>query len=387
MNKPISLISSIAVLSIILLIATDVKSAEFTEQESSDWLVVLDDPRPARSQGWLRPGYSASREYEHSLELSRFAKRFSKRHSLNLKSEWLIESVGLFCLVVSIEDNVDKKLEALRADKRVEWVQKSQSFELLAANISSLTQQSISQSSQTISQLLPKGFDGSGVSLAMVDSGVDFEHSALASVLRFNADFVDLSSGSKLIGEAHGTAMAGVIAASANTKVGLSGIAPGVKLIALRGCWEEEGNVTRCSTLSLARALDALIEQDVDILNLSLSGPNDLLLEKILSKVIKSGTQVVAAFDPNRPSNDRFPLPKKGVLIVKAHEMGLDMVSNMERSQGEKDQHDILSAPGARVVPVPGNGYKFMQGHSVAAAYMSAALAVKKHAQSESVTK
>ena len=172
-------------------------------------------------------------------------------------------------------------------------------------------------------------------------------------------------------GEAHGTAIAGVITAQPDTKLGVAGVSPAAKLEVYRACWESKGSEnTNCNTLSLARALDSVIRSDAEILNLSLSGPKDLVLDRLIQRVIDDGKMVVAAFDPNRVDSGRFPTEREGVLIVKAR--GLD------------DKYDdVFTAPGARVVPVPGNRYDFSHGHSIATAYTSGLLALRKQQSME----
>ena len=104
---------------------------------------------------------------------------------------------------------------------------------------------------------------------------------------------------------------------------------------------------------------------NTDILNLSLSGPKDLLLDRLIQRIIDQGTIVVTAFDPTRPAINRFPSQRDGVLIVRAQDLD--------------NQHtEFFTAPGARVVLSPGNKYDFMHGHSVASAYTSGLLALRK---------
>ena len=101
-----------------------------------------------------------------------------------------------------------------------------------------------------------------------------------------------------------------------------------------------------------------------------MSGPKDLLLDRLVQRIIDRGKMVVAAFDPSRAEGGRFPTERKGVLIV--------------RAQGLDDEYsDVFTAPGARVVAVPGNRYDFSHGHSIATAYTSGLLALRKQALEE----
>ena len=58
-----------------------------------------------------------------------------------------------------------------------------------------------------------------------------------------------------MVGELHGTAVAGVIAARADNRVGIAGVAPGARLLALRACVERSAGGHLVQQLGLALAL------------------------------------------------------------------------------------------------------------------------------------
>jgi len=345
---------------------------KITEQQQ-EWVLVFDDPRPARLQGWLTGGYGkSSDDYRSALELKRFSKEVVSQYNMKLHDQWFIPSLGVYCLVVSFNSDQDETISKLQKNKAVQWVQPSNEFKLLneRRRPSSL---SAEKQLTSLEEKLPSLIDGQGVVIAIVDSAVDTSHQDLAGVISDNGDFVVAGQDSEE-GESHGTAIAGVMMTHRSTKLGVAGISPAAKLEAYRGCWESvELDTTNCNTLSLARALDAVMSGNADILNLSLSGPKDALLDRILQRIIDRGAMVVAAFDPARPNSNRFPTQRDGVLIVRAK--GLD------------DRHsDVFTAPGARVVVRPGNRYDFMHGHSIATAYTSGLLALRKQALQASRT-
>ena len=267
--------------------------------------------------------------------------------------------------MVEIESNkVESTLKKLSENKRIAWVQPSGEFNLLN-----------NQSPETVAPSLgyqpielPISSDGNGIRIALIDSAVDNQHTDIAKAIEHSEDFVStnisaITSSNNKSGENHGTAIASVLVAKKNSHLGLSGIAPAANLLAYRGCWENTSGQTNCNTLSLARALNAVAKSKPDILNLSLSGPKDLLLDKLIQKIVSNDTLVVAAFDPERPNKSRFPSRQDGVLIVRAETL---------------DTHykNEFTAPGSRIVASPGNRYNYMSGHSVAAAYTSGVLAL-----------
>jgi subtilisin family serine protease len=157
--------------------------------------------------------------------------------------------------------------------------------------------------------------------------------------------------------EAHGTAVAGVIAARAGNGIGIAGVAPGARLMALRACWEARGQGTLCSSFTLAKALNFAILHEARIINLSLGGPADRLLQTLLVAAGVRGATVVGALDPARP--DGFPASAPGVLAV----------GTMERMSVRAG---ALFAPGADVPScLPGARWGFVSGSSYAAAHVS----------------
>lgn len=336
--------------------------------DDQEWVIVFDDPRPARLRGWQTSSYSKQNSYRNSLALKRFGKKMASKHGMELRDQWFIASLGVYCLVVRFNGDDQKMIKLLEENELVQWVQPSNEFKLLSNKIVGFDD---SLKRSLAPAFLTSGVNGSGVTIAIIDSAVDAGHQDFSNAINKRNDFVVPASNVNG-GEAHGTAIASVMITQPNTKFGVAGVAPSATIEAYRGCWETpdaSASITHCNTLSLARALDAVASSRVDILNLSLSGPNDALLERLLSRIIAQKVVVVAAFDPLRPKSEtRFPSSKEGVIIVRAE--GL-----------HKSYSDVFTAPGSRVVASPNNGYDFMTGHSVAAAYTSAVIALCKQAK------
>ncbi len=363
------LIPSLMGLSALVTFSSQATDIGGEHEQKNEWVVVLKDPRPARLQGFNVKGYTG-RNYKNSQFLNRYGKRVSKEFGLELKKAWFIDSLKVYCLIVELNASDEQTLIDLKADQRVEWVQASNEFTLLSTSANRyLTPQGGPQSGAQSKRQTVLNADGRGVKIALIDSAVARDHPDLSNAVRQRKDVVIGGIASSAKGEPHGTAMAGILVATPQNELGLAGVAPAADVYAFRGCWEAD-NSTQCNTLSLARALDGVLQTDASILNLSLSGPEDLLLDRILDKLIEQGVLVVAAFDPQRPQSARFPSRRSGVLIVRAKTMN-------------EDFQNEFTAPGKRIVVAPNGGYTLMSGHSVAAAYTSGVLALLTQQQAQ----
>jgi len=361
MSSTIKLIFFFSILISISLQADALQIDTDTLQTNAEWVVVLENPRPERLQGWQRDEYTSGGSYSGALDLKRAGRRIANLHDLVIKAEWFIESLNVYCLIASFNQSEQKTLDSLRKSKSVKWVQASNNFE---STKTSKQDKDIGALFNPPELRLPKSVNGAGAVVALIDSAVDVNHPDIKQGVIENIDFVNRKNVS-LGGEPHGTAIASIIVAGPESDMGIIGIAPGAKLKAYRGCWETDDDIVangaNCNTLTLARALDAVAKSDADILNLSLSGPKDRLLDELIVEILSQGTKVVAAFDPNRPAESRFPSVSS--MIVKSD------------SLNQKNDNTI-SAPGSKVVAAPGKRADFIQGHSVAAAYASGVLAL-----------
>ena len=211
---------------------------------------------------------------------------------------------------------------------------------------------------------------GRDVIVAVVDSRIEVNHPDLAGQVMANEDFEVLNGGPGA--EAHGTGVAGIIAAKANNGVGIVGVAPEARLMALRACWQvNQGSAspTFCDSLSLARAINFAIEHNAQVINLSLSGPPDALIDQLLTLAKTRRIIVVAAFDPTLPKGG-FPASQPGVIAVA--DKTLSPLPAL-----------VYGAPG-RDIPTtqPGGKWYLVNGSSYAAAHVSGLMALVRQFES-----
>jgi subtilisin family serine protease len=197
----------------------------------------------------------------------------------------------------------------------------------------------------------------------LIDTGVDVSHPDLHGRIAAARNFVDRDE-PRFGLDRHGTAVAGVIAAVANNRQGIVGIAPEATLRVYKACWQRPaaGAPARCNSFTLAQALAAAIDDGAVLFNLSLGGPADELLARLLSHAIAHGRIVVAAVPPGG-ALDGFPLGVPGVI-------GVD-------SGGRPERAGVLRAPGRDILTlVPGGHYDFASGSSLAAAHVTGVVAL-----------
>jgi hypothetical protein len=293
----------------------------------------------------------------------RIAAKLAREHGLKLDSDWPMPVVGLHCFVMDVPGNAspDRIAEILAQDPRVEWAQPVRLFHAMgrADPLSSLQPGTALWHLSEIHQAAT----GRNVRVAIVDSGIEAEHPDLAGQVEFKENLVD---GSPYAAETHGTAVAGIIAALAGNGIGIAGIAPDARLLAMRACWEESRDVTTCNSFTLGKALHSAIMHGAQVINLSLTGPSDRLLRRLLDAALARGIKLVGAVDPHSKDGG-FPASHPGVLAVADEESAAVAAGGMH----------MVIAPG-RDIPttVPGARWNFVSGPSFAAAHVSGLVAL-----------
>lgn len=298
---------------------------------------------------------SAGRAARRALALD-----LARTHGLSSDGDWPLPTLGLDCYVFGVPAarSTDDVVAALAKDDRVVW---AQPMHLYRAQHNAAAPNDPLYAAQPAAgawrlAALHQLATGRGVRVAVIDSGVDTAHPELIRHIEMARDLVD--DRAAVPAESHGTAVAGIVAADANNRLGIAGVAPRAKLLALRACWQQGPDATLCSTLSLAKALQAALLARADVVNMSLSGPGDRLLGALIDRLQQQGSSVVAALDPG-VTGGGFPASHRGVVAV------------------ADAPPAALVAPGRFVpVPQPGGGYGVVSGSSYAAAHVSGLVAL-----------
>lgn len=345
--------------------------AEATPDPERDILVTFDNEAARAASAGLAAPYQRRKKYSISRQVRRDAAALADEYSLQEIDHWPIQSLSVYCFVYRVPEGEDRLriIATLNADARVESAQPLQSFETSAKHAD--TYDDTYFNLQYGLEILDIGAAhkmtrGAGVRIAMIDSNVDVGHEDLQGRIDRVREF---SNKGESVDESHGTAVASVIGARSNNALGIVGIAPEATLELYVSCWSGgEEKPAICDTFSLSKALDAILDDPPDVLNLSLVGPHDPLLERLIKKASEAGVVVVAAGADRTSLNKNFPSNLQHVIGVVA--------APTEVPIGESS-NDTLFAPGNRIlVAVPTDLYDFRSGSSLAAAHVSGVVAL-----------
>jgi subtilisin family serine protease len=216
-------------------------------------------------------------------------------------------------------------------------------------------------------ELLPPPTDLSGLTLriGIIDSSIDRRHNAFANASITTQRFVDNDSPPN----AHGTAIASIIASNDPKALGL---APSAQIYAAEVFDHNEQQGEFASTVSLIKALSWLMTQDVSVINISLAGPSNRLLETALTRVREKGVLAIAAAGNGGPmAQPMYPAAYPEVVAVTA----TDDRGRAFRLANRGEYVDI-AAPGVNIRHAQaGGGLAASSGTSYAVPFVTVAAA------------
>lgn len=215
---------------------------------------------------------------------------------------------------------------------------------------------------------------GEGIKVAVLDTGVAYNHPDLSGAILDMKDFTNSPSGPYDI-QNHGTHVAGVIAARDNT-TGVVGVAPQAGLLIAKVLGDNGSG----GEAGIIRGVEWALEKDADIISMSLGSAYETPeLRKILNEAIKKGKFVICAAGNDGPQLDSVTYPGKYEEIITVG--SIDRRRNISWFSSKGRQVDIV-APGDEILStIPSNGYGQMSGTSMATPFVTglAALMLAKH--------
>ena len=210
---------------------------------------------------------------------------------------------------------------------------------------------------------------GMNVTIAVIDSGIDASHPELANTIADTFDAI----GSKEGPHAHGTGIAGAIAAHAR----LMGSAPEVRILAIRA-FGATANGAQSSSYVILKGLDYAALHGAQIINMSFAGPKDPVIERAVAASAGRGMVLIAAAgNAGAKSAPLYPAANPNVIAVS----GTDAQEKLF-SASNRGNYIGLAAPGADIfLPAPDGKYQITSGTSFSAAFVSgiAALVLERN--------
>lgn len=294
-----------------------------------------------------------------------FTEELKRKYDIVILDFFLLDSINSVIVLLRTDKNIFEKIDQLKSESKITLAQPNFIFQTFSEPMRKF------QYAFDLMKVdkLHNFYRGKGIKVAIIDTGVDFEHRDLRDRVVFTKNFVKNDSYKK---EIHGTAVAGVIGANINN-FGICGVAPEAEIYALRACSElGEKAEGRCTSLSIAQAMDEAFKKNVRVINMSFGSPNyDRLLSKLIDSAAKTGVFVVAPVSKTGNSIT-FPASHPEVISVG----GIDEKGNPYPSREITEKAKVLAPAEKIFTTLPNDRHNFLSGVSLSSAYISGLLAL-----------
>ncbi|MBF9129523.1 S8 family serine peptidase [Plantactinospora sp. S1510] len=227
------------------------------------------------------------------------------------------------------------------------------------------------------------GLDGAGVTVAVLDTGVDADHPDLAGQVTGTANFTD-EDARDVVG--HGTHVASTIAGTGAASDGRNkGVAPGARLLSGKVC-----GARGCPDSSILAGMQWAAERGAAVVNLSLGSGDtpevDPIEQAVQTLTEQHGTLfVVAAGNSGRAGTIGSPASADSALAVGAVDRSDELADFSSRGPraGDSGPKPDITAPGVEIVaasssdgPLPEEPYLTASGTSMATPHVAGAAAI-----------
>ncbi|MEJ2118135.1 MAG: S8 family serine peptidase, partial [Alphaproteobacteria bacterium] len=207
-----------------------------------------------------------------------------------------------------------------------------------------------------------------GLRIGVIDTHIDQAHPAFSRAKLSIGDFV--SEGRKVASSWHGTGVTALLAG--DPRSGTPGLIPNAQFYEAGIFFQDSTGETATDTFSVLSALEWMEAFDVQIINMSFSGPKDELIQKTIRRMAKRGVLFIAAAGNDGPTvKPNYPAAYPEVVSVTA--VTRELHSYAYANRGERID---VAAPGVNIwsaIPLGRAGYH--TGTSFAAPYATAVLA------------
>lgn len=214
--------------------------------------------------------------------------------------------------------------------------------------------------------------------IGLVDTAINPAHASLAGSRLETIRIGDQDDAAPESSRQHGTAVAALLIGRPTSRA--PGLLPDARLVAIDAFRRIGKSADRAAVYDLVRALDLLTTRNVSVVNLSLSGPSNTLLEKAVEAASNRGIVLVAAAGNDGPAaKPVYPAGYDRVIAVTAVDRGRTPYRRAVRGE-----HIDIAAPGVGVWTAASvSGARQKNGTSFAAPFVTAAAAILKATRPE----
>ncbi|SEL33269.1 Subtilase family protein [Colwellia chukchiensis] len=209
----------------------------------------------------------------------------------------------------------------------------------------------------------------SPVTVGIVDSAVDTEHAALSHADITKKSFLPNTLTASLH---HGTVIASLLVGNSQH---LTPLLPAAKVYAAQVFYQQSDYAQGATLSAIISGLNWLLEQNIKVINMSLTGPENDILQRVLNAAIAKGAWVIAAAGNEGPAAPAmYPAAYQGVIAVSA----IDQQQKPYRWSNRGDYIDY-AALGVNVATAQSGGELGREsGTSIAAPVVTATIACLK---------
>jgi hypothetical protein len=207
--------------------------------------------------------------------------------------------------------------------------------------------------------------------IGVIDTGVDKSHPAFDGVDFVHMETEFLPAKSKKPPNMHGTGILSLLAGSRRSTT--PGLIPDASYFVGDAFYADASGQAISDTATMLKALNWLLDERVDIANLSFAGPRDELVHAAIVKLAAAGTVVVAAAGNEGPdAPPSYPAAFKEVVAVTAVTRDLEPYRYANRGD-----YIAVAAPGVDVwTALPGRREGPQTGTSFAVPYVTSVIAL-----------